>query len=54
MKIIVEMDFDFDGFENLEDEEKFSSIEAVLESGAESYCASISIQSITLKDGEDS
>ena len=49
-KILVEMEFDFDGFEELTDEEKFSSIEGVLETGADSTYAHLKINSIEIKD----
>ena len=49
-KVIIEMDFDFDGFDGLDDEQKFMAIEEVLESGAESTCSEINVSSITVKD----
>jgi hypothetical protein len=49
-KIIVEMEFDFDGFDELTDEEKFSAIDTVLESGAESTCSTITVNSIEIKN----
>lgn len=49
-KVIVEMEFDFDGFDELTDEEKFRAIETVLESGAESTCSSITVNCIEIKN----
>jgi hypothetical protein len=49
-KIIVEMEFDFDGFDELTDEEKFNAIDTVLESGAESTCSTIKVNSIEIKN----
>lgn len=49
-KVIVEMEFDFDGFDELNDVEKFEAIEEVLESGAESTCSELKVKSITVKD----
>jgi hypothetical protein len=49
-KVILEMEFDFDGFDELTDEEKFSAIETVLESGAESNCSDIKVKSIEIKN----
>lgn len=49
-KIIVEMEFDFDGFDELTDEEKFNAIDTVLELGAESTCSSITVKSIEIKN----
>lgn len=49
-KVTVEMDFDFDGFDTLNDEEKSNAIEAVLLSGAESTCSDIKVTSITVSD----
>jgi hypothetical protein len=49
-KVIVEMDFDFDGFDELTDEEKFSAIDTVLESGAESTCSIITVHSVEIKN----
>lgn len=49
-KVIVEMDFDFDGFDTLDDEDKSNAIEVVLLSGAESTCSDIKVTSIIVKD----
>lgn len=49
-KVIIEMDFDFDGFDTLNDEEKAKAIEVVLLSGAESTCSDIKVTSITVSD----
>ena len=51
-KVIVEMDFDFDGFEEISKEEQFNSIETVLESGAESTNSSITVKSIQVFDSD--
>lgn len=48
-KVKVEMDFDFDGFESLSDEDKFQAIEEVLSSGAESTNSEIQVHSIEVK-----
>ena len=45
-KIIVEMEFDFDGFDEGSQEEQFNAIETVLESGAESTNSYIKVKSI--------
>lgn len=49
-KVIVEMDFDFDGFDTLSEKEKAKAIEEVLSSGAESTCSEITVTSIVLND----
>jgi hypothetical protein len=49
-KVIVEMEFDFDGFDELTDEQKFNAIDTVLESGAESTRSSITVKSIEIKN----
>lgn len=51
-KVIVEMEFDFDGFEEARQEEQFSAIETVLESGAESTNSHIKVKSIQILDIE--
>ena len=49
-KVIVEMEFDFDGFDELSDEDKFGAIETVLDSGAESTNSEIKVRSIDIKN----
>lgn len=49
-KVTLEMDFDFGGFGEMSDAEKFSAIEAVIESGAESTCSEITVKSIAVKE----
>jgi hypothetical protein len=49
-KVIVEMEFDCEGFDELTDNEKFNVIDAVLESGAESTCSEIKVKSIEIKN----
>lgn len=44
-KIIVEMEFDFDGFDKLSDIDKHGSIMAVLETSAESANAYVNVTS---------
>lgn len=45
-KIIVEMEFDFDGFDSLSDIDKHGSIRTVLEYGAESTNSFVDVKSI--------
>lgn len=45
-KIIVEMEFDYDGFDELSDIDKHGSIRVVLESGAESTNTYVDVKSI--------
>jgi hypothetical protein len=45
-KISVTMDFNFDGFDELNKDEKLDAIEEVLDSGAESTYSSIKVNSI--------
>lgn len=47
-KISVIMEFNFDGFDELDEDEKLDAIEEVLDSGAESTCSSIVVKSIKL------
>jgi hypothetical protein len=45
-KISVIMEFDFDGFDDLDYNEKIEAIETVLDSGAESTNSFINVQSV--------
>lgn len=45
-KISLIMEFDFDGFDDISEQEKIKAVETVLESGAESCCSSISVKSV--------
>ena len=45
-KVIVEMEFDCEQFDEISDEAKFQAIETVLESGAESTASYIKVMSI--------
>lgn len=47
-KIVVEMEFDFDGFDELDEGSKVDAIKEVLSSGAESTCSEIRVESIKL------
>lgn len=48
-KVLVEMELDIDGFDEMEDTEKFYSVEEVLKSGAESTNSEIKVNSIEIK-----
>lgn len=48
-KVIIEMEFDCEEFEESSEEEQFQAIENVLESGAESTNSFIKIKSIEIK-----
>jgi hypothetical protein len=52
MKVIVEMDFDCDGFKSLSTQEKAELITSVLDSGAEATCSDILVHSVTMIRGE--
>jgi len=49
-KVLIEMEFDFDGFDEMDDTEKFYSIEEVLNIGAESTNSEIKVKSIEIKN----
>lgn len=49
-KIIVEMDFDFDGFDELSEDEKLDAIKTVFDYGAESTNSEIKVTSININD----
>lgn len=49
-RVVVEMDFDFEGFDSLTEEEQLHDIESVLKSGAESTCSEIKVSSVRIKD----
>lgn len=49
-KITVEMDFDFDGFDELSEDEKLDAIKTVFDYGAESTNSEIKVTSININD----
>lgn len=49
-KIIVEMDFDFDGFDELSEDEKLDAIKTVFDYGAEYTNSEIKVTSININD----
>lgn len=49
-KVLVEMEFDLDGFDDMNDSEKFYAIEEAINSGAESTFSEIYVNSIEIKN----
>jgi hypothetical protein len=49
-RVNVVMEFDFDGFDDLTLKEKIEAIEVVLDSGAESTCSYITVDSIMVEE----
>lgn len=50
-KAVIMMDFDTDGFSQLEDEERFEIIEDMINIGADSTNSSVNIHCIEIKNG---
>jgi len=50
-RISIIMDFDFDGFEELDEKQKIEAIKTVLDSGAESTCSDIDVESVAFLRG---
>jgi hypothetical protein len=48
-KVVIEMEFDCEEFEDCSEEEQFHAIENALESGAESTNSYIKVKSIEIK-----
>lgn len=47
-RIIIEMEFYFDGFDELPVEEKFEAIKEVLDYGAQGTCSELAVSSIKM------